>query len=383
MSFSGNRRAAHRVPFRSHGRGRRAILAASLLLSLAACDAPQKVEQVPLQTVVVTREERKIPLHVALLIPETPDAAKVYKVIPNICIAAMIEPKYFRIGAAFEEDARASFLKVYQSAEIVRSLKDAAKDDAIIELNLTEVGHRVSCGFSSTPGYTAQGYARALSADGKELWRSQTVKKSVDGPSIDTMSVTEYYSLSAHEMSQAMAQLIDDWIQALRTQDPTRYASMPKPKIDDDLATGAAAEARKDYAGALSIYLAALQKDSSHGLASVSELVERAIDVSFKMRPRPAVGPDALKHASAAVAGVKNAHNKQDFEAAQWEYQNALALAPWWTNAWFNLAALDEQLDDVDGARFALQSYLRSSPEAPDRATIAKRLHDLEGRVSR
>jgi tetratricopeptide (TPR) repeat protein len=354
-----------------------------LLLSLAACDAPQKVEQVPIQTVVVTREEPKIPLHVGLLIAETPDTTKVYKKLPNICMSGMIQPEFFRIGTVFEEDARASFLKVYQSAEIVRSLDAASHDDAIIELNLTELGHEVSCGFNPTPTYEATGYARALGADGKELWRSQTVKKSHDGPMIDTMSVTAYYVQSSNEMSRAMAEMIDEWVQALRAMDPSRYASMPKPKIDDDLASGAGAEERHDYAGALAIYLAALQKNSSHGLASVHELVERAIDVSFKLRPRPAVSPDAIKHASSAVAAVKSAKGKQDFEGAQWEYQNALALAPWWANAWYNLAALDEQLDDVDGARFALQSYLRAAPEAPDRATVGMRLQNLQPRVSR
>lgn len=153
--------------------------------------------------------------------------------------------------------------------------------------------------------------------------------------------------------------------------------------VDEAMAKGAAAEHSGDLAGALAIYTGALQKYATTDLGSLSATIDRAIDVALEMKPRPAIPAAATRHANTAVTRIKAARTNDDFEVARLEYQNALAAAPWWADAWFNLAALDEQMGAPAAAANDLTFYLRAAPDAPDKSRVQRKTEALQGQAAR
>ncbi|HXZ03034.1 MAG TPA: hypothetical protein VEI03_23810 [Stellaceae bacterium] len=155
----------------------------------------------------------------------------------------------------------------------------------------------------------------------------------------------------------------------------------PRPPVEEAVAKGMDAERRGDLAGALSLYREAIGKYAAGGFDPIAELVNHAIDVSLKMSPRPSLPAEATRHATAAVSAIKSAKTSDDFEFARREYQSALASAPWWSDAWFNLAALDEQTGTAGTAASDLAFYLRAAPDAPDADAVRKKIGQLRSKA--
>ncbi|HUC60947.1 MAG TPA: tetratricopeptide repeat protein [Alphaproteobacteria bacterium] len=156
--------------------------------------------------------------------------------------------------------------------------------------------------------------------------------------------------------------------------------AIPKAELDAALAAGAAAEQRGDLSAAMTSYTTLLGKYPAH-LADAAAVLDRAIDDALKMRPAPAPTADALHHVDAAAAAIKGAKTQADFDNARLEYQKALAASPWWSDAWYNLGALDERLGHSDEARFAFETYLRATPSAPDRPAIEAKIAALKAKT--
>jgi hypothetical protein len=151
-------------------------------------------------------------------------------------------------------------------------------------------------------------------------------------------------------------------------------------EVSDALLRGKAAEERGDPVAALTIYTATLQKYVTR-LDTVSDVVDRAIDVAIRMHPPPSIPESARAHAASAVSAIRNAKTQEDFAVSRREYQSALAEAPWWSDAWFNLAKLDGQIGTSVDVRRDLTRYLRARPDAPDRAEIQKQIEVLGGKA--
>jgi hypothetical protein len=160
----------------------------------------------------------------------------------------------------------------------------------------------------------------------------------------------------------------------------TARPAAPAKAIDEAMARGAAAEQSGDLKGALAIYVEILQKYATSDFGPVSNTIERAIDVALKIKPRPPIPPEATQHAETAVAKIKSAKTREDLDVARLEYKNAVAIAPWWGDAWFNLAALDEHLDAKAAAASDLGFYLRASPNAPDAASVQSKIDQLRSK---
>jgi hypothetical protein len=158
-------------------------------------------------------------------------------------------------------------------------------------------------------------------------------------------------------------------------------AAFPKADIDQAMAAGSAAEGRGDLSGAMAVYIKTLQKYPER-IDSAPDLVNRAIDLSHKMQPPPALPDYANTHAAVALREVKNANTKSDLSTARLEYQNTLAAAPWWPDAWYNLGMLDDQIAQYKEAKFALQSYLRAKPDAADKTAVQAKIVELTGKIS-
>src|SRR5262249_40491245 len=110
----------------------------------------------------------------------------------------------------------------------------------------------------------------------------------------------------------------------------------------DALEAGAAAERQGDPGRALQIYTAALGESGRLGHGLPRDLAERAIDVALKLKPAPAIPDEARNSARQAEIRVRSASQPVDFEVAVKQLREALALAPWWADAYANLAALHE-----------------------------------------
>lgn len=159
-------------------------------------------------------------------------------------------------------------------------------------------------------------------------------------------------------------------------------ATFPKDAVAQAIDQGDAAKAQRDASGAMAIYVAALEKYPER-ITTAPDLVNRAVDMALTMTPVPVVQEAARKHAIAASSEIRSAKSKGDFAKARTEYLQALAAAPWWADAWFNLAMLDEQIGNYSEAKFCLDSYLRAAPSAPDRDTIEQKIKDLQAKSGR
>lgn len=153
-------------------------------------------------------------------------------------------------------------------------------------------------------------------------------------------------------------------------------ADAKPPQIEGTLSRAKAAEDQDKLSEALAIYVEALQRYVTR-FESVPELVDRAIDVAIRIRPLPALSESVMRHATAGEAAVKSAREKADLAVARREFANALSEAPWWSDGWFNLAMLDQQIGNSGNVRRELIWYLRAAPDAPDRDSIRKQIESL------
>lgn len=152
-------------------------------------------------------------------------------------------------------------------------------------------------------------------------------------------------------------------------------AAASVPDVGDIIARGTAAEQQGDLPKALAIYTDALQRYVTR-IEAIPDIVDRAIDVALRIRNVPI--PDAAKkQTNAAGDAIRNAKTRADLAIARRDYANALAQAPWWSDAWFNLSKLDGQIGTPADVRRDLTWYLRAAPDAPDREAVQKQIDGL------
>lgn len=144
---------------------------------------------------------------------------------------------------------------------------------------------------------------------------------------------------------------------------------------------GAEAEQKGDVRGALGIYVQALGAAASGELPA--PLVRKAIDAAAKLSPPPPIPQEARKHAVFAQTAFKEAKSKDDFNEARAQYSRALALAPWWADAWVTLSAVHEKLGNFTAAVSDLENYLRAAPRAPDRDAVQNKIYELQFKAKR
>jgi len=132
-----------------------------------------------------------------------------------------------------------------------------------------------------------------------------------------------------------------------------------------------------DQDEALENYLAALKK------------TPRRTKTDFKIRKKiiryvrstelePELPESANRHSIRAQAFLKRVESPEEYERVIDEFEKVLLLAPWWADAYFNLALVQEKSDDYSSATSNMKLYLLAAPDAPDAGDVRKKLYELE-----
>lgn len=107
-------------------------------------------------------------------------------------------------------------------------------------------------------------------------------------------------------------------------------------------------------------------------------LREKIVNLVSAQNPKPAVPEEARRYLARGIAAVQNAKNTEDFKLALPEFRNATNAAPWWPDAYFNLALVQERLGDIASAIANYRLYLVLAPNAKDAENIRTHTYQLE-----
>lgn len=109
-------------------------------------------------------------------------------------------------------------------------------------------------------------------------------------------------------------------------------------------------------------------------------LRERVIAVARDLKPAPAIPEEARRHFVQGTTLAKAATDAAGQKLAVESFKEALKVAPWWGDAWYNLAVAQELAGQLDDARDSLKSYLLTSPGETEARDAQDRLYALEAK---
>jgi tetratricopeptide (TPR) repeat protein len=96
-------------------------------------------------------------------------------------------------------------------------------------------------------------------------------------------------------------------------------------------------------------------------------LREKIIKLVLTMKPAPMIPQEAQNELSKGQSGLANTGSWQEaYRDALAQFGQAALLAPWWPDAYYNLAGVQEKLDKLEDARSSLRLYLLAAPDATD-----------------
>jgi HEAT repeat protein len=105
---------------------------------------------------------------------------------------------------------------------------------------------------------------------------------------------------------------------------------------------------------------------------------ERVIKLAQGITPPPAMPEEARRSLAQGNAAFKLARNASGFEEAEKHFQKAANLAPWWPDACFNLALVQERLRKFDDAIKNLNLYLFAAPHASDAESARSKIYEVK-----
>lgn len=113
---------------------------------------------------------------------------------------------------------------------------------------------------------------------------------------------------------------------------------------------------------------------------SDTALRERIIQVARALKPAPAI-PEAARESF--VQGTTIAQSAKDAAGqalAVQRFEQAIRIAPWWGDAWYNLAVAQELAGQLDAARRSLQLYILTGLDAEEARKAQDRIYALEAK---
>jgi ankyrin repeat protein/Tfp pilus assembly protein PilF len=119
------------------------------------------------------------------------------------------------------------------------------------------------------------------------------------------------------------------------------------------------------------------QNAVKYGRISGSD-TKRAVRLVQSMSSPPQIPEKASQYMSQGRAALKLAGDYPAFEDAESSFLKAALHAPWWPDAYFNLALVQEKLHKHYDAMENLDSYLAAAPDATDADAVQKKIYELE-----
>jgi tetratricopeptide (TPR) repeat protein len=127
------------------------------------------------------------------------------------------------------------------------------------------------------------------------------------------------------------------------------------------------------HRGALNLYL-----DKVRERPLDPDEVSAVIRLARNTVPPPAVPDRARRHAVRARTLVQEAVNQKDFRRAVSEYEQALRIAPWWTEARYYYALVQEEAGDPAAAIESLRLVLSGEPDPETVEAVRNKMYSLE-----
>jgi tetratricopeptide (TPR) repeat protein len=107
-------------------------------------------------------------------------------------------------------------------------------------------------------------------------------------------------------------------------------------------------------------------------------LRKKIIGVAQRIQPPPALPDEAQRYANRGLAKAKLAESKVDFALAAAEFENALRLAPWHGDYYYNFGVMLEAAGKPRDAIRSFQFYILASPGAADIPKVQAKVAQLE-----
>ncbi|MFA6091620.1 MAG: hypothetical protein WCU88_00040 [Elusimicrobiota bacterium] len=92
----------------------------------------------------------------------------------------------------------------------------------------------------------------------------------------------------------------------------------------------------------------------------------------------PQVPEEAVRLAAHAQAYLHQAQDESGYSKAVAKMEEAIALAPWWADAYFNLGLMQTSMKDYARAIESLQLYLLGAPNSRDAKAVQAKIYELE-----
>ena len=104
------------------------------------------------------------------------------------------------------------------------------------------------------------------------------------------------------------------------------------------------------------------------------------LKLASELKPVPAIPEEARKHFVEGTAIVKAAKNPAQQALAAQSFTEALKVAPWWGDAYYNLGVAQELAEQYDEAEKALTFYLLSNPGEQEKRDAQDRIYALSAK---
>jgi tetratricopeptide (TPR) repeat protein len=274
----------------------------------------------------------------------------------------MVNPAYFQTEYALPH--RPMWILTFQAYLANALFRQGKLDEAIQNYSETEPSFpslisRSSPGSDDEKGwkifaaYHCKYYGQALEKSGNTKRALEIYRKS--------------FRYGASEVSADMTRL--EGMEASRAQG-----------LQESLRQAERAEQNGQLPEALTHYRAALSVSALlSGSKSIDpQITQKTIAVARRLDPPPAIPEEARRHAAFASLAVKEAKDQSGYEKAVAEYLQAVCLAPWWADLYYNLAMVQEQRSNFREAAETFKLYLAASPKDSQAQLIQNKIYELE-----
>ena len=139
------------------------------------------------------------------------------------------------------------------------------------------------------------------------------------------------------------------------------------------LASGAYGQSPREQ---LSQMVGQLQKTSGD-----NDLRERIVKLGASIKP--AIPEEARRPFVRAATALKDAKTEPEYTRAILLYREALTIAPWWGDAYYNLAKAQELRGDFHEAMESLKFFIHAAPPTADTRQAQDQIYALEERSLR